>query len=814
VTPLAEGTLVDLLDAAPDAMLAIDEAGLIVMVNAQAERLFGYRRTELIGRPVELLVPIADPKFRPSATGLEMPGRRQDGSEFSASISVSTMATDDGLLISATIRDATERIEAEAERERLEAEAEADRVKAESEKAEAERVRFKAESEKAKAERVRLKAEADLVKAKSEKAEAERVRFKAEVERVKAESEKAEAERVRLKAEAERVRVKLAAIASQLASAETLSKSEQRFRHAFESNVAGMLFVDEKYKVFAVNGAFCQMIGRTRKEIIDRGMEPFTHPEDLGIAEETYRRLVTREVDRVSYVKRLLHKDGRVISVEVSKTVARDASGGTRYFVISVRDSTEERALNAQLVQQTLHDSLTGLANRLLFDDRLRQAHARAARRGERGAVMLLDIDDFKDVNDSLGHLAGDQVLITLARRLENVTRVGDTLSRFGGDEFLYLAEGLTSEAKAQVVAKRLLGVLDEPFPLAGSSLELHASVGVTVFDGITDDCAELFQEADVALYEAKRLGKGRHLLYTPAMRQKAVSRFALIQELGHALHSGELSMHYQPIVELGSAKVEPTATGIVGFEALMRWQHPERGEVPPDVFIPLAEQSDLICQLGSFALDNAMTEASSWGPIGTSASLPYVTVNLSTRQFHDPDLISTIKALLAINGLAPERLILEITESGVLADVVGATRVIQHLDRLGVNIALDDFGTGYSSLSYLALLRPSIIKIDRSFINPSKASTRNDTLLEAIVSLGQKLNITVLAEGIETQIQLERLRQLGCELGQGYLFSPAVPACEVAAMLGQKSRSGLQRLAPTAAEPPPARNRTRASQP
>jgi len=514
VTPLAEGTLVDLLDAAPDAMLAIDEAGLIVLVNAQAERLFGYRREELIGRPVELLVPIADPKFRPSATGLEMPGRRQDGSEFSASISVSTMATDDGLLISATIRDATERIEAEAERERLEAEAEADRVKAES--------------------------------------------------------EKAEAERVRLKAEAERVRAKLAAIAPHLASAETLSKSEQRFRHAFESNVAGMLFVDEKYKVFAVNGAFCQMIGRTRKEIIDRGMEPFTHPEDLGIAEETYRRLVTREVDRVSYVKRLLHKDGRVISVEVSKTVARDASGGTRYFVISVRDSTEERALNAQLVQQTLHDSLTGLANRLLFDDRLRQAHARAARRGERGAVMLLDIDDFKDVNDSLGHLAGDQVLITLARRLENVTRVGDTLSRFGGDEFLYLAEGLTSEAKAQVVAKRLLGVLDEPFPLAGSSLELHASVGVTVFDGITDDCAELFQEADVALYEAKRLGKGRHLLYTPAMRQKAVSRFALIQELGHALHSGELSMHYQPIVELGSAKVEPTATGIVGFEALM----------------------------------------------------------------------------------------------------------------------------------------------------------------------------------------------------------------------------------------------------
>ncbi|MGD0218903.1 MAG: EAL domain-containing protein [Acidimicrobiales bacterium] len=312
------------------------------------------------------------------------------------------------------------------------------------------------------------------------------------------------------------------------------------------------------------------------------------------------------------------------------------------------------------------------------------------------------------------------------------------------------------------------------------------------------------FQDADVALYEAKRLGKGRQLLYTPAMRQRAVSRFALAQELDHSLHSGELSMHYQPIVKLSSARVELTTKGIVGFEALTRWQHPERGQVPPDVFIPLAEQSDLIFQLGSFALKNAIIDASSWGPIGASATLPYVTVNLSARQFHDPDLMSMIKSLLATNGVAPERLILEITESVVLADVVGAKSVIQHLDRLGVTIALDDFGTGYSSLSYLALLRPCIIKIDRSFVSPSAASARNDTLLEAIVSLGQKLNMTVLAEGIETQAQLELLRHLGCELGQGYLFSPAVPACEVAAMLGQTSRRRPQRLAPTAADPPP----------
>jgi EAL domain-containing protein (putative c-di-GMP-specific phosphodiesterase class I) len=230
-----------------------------------------------------------------------------------------------------------------------------------------------------------------------------------------------------------------------------------------------------------------------------------------------------------------------------------------------------------------------------------------------------------------------------------------------------------------------------------------------------------------------------------------------------------------------------------------MRWQHPERGQVPPDVFIPLAEQSDLIFELGSRALREAVTEARTWEGTGTRRSWPYVTVNLSARQFHDPDLVSMIEGTLTASGLEPRRLLLEITESVALADVVGTTSVIERLDRLGVAIALDDFGTGYSSLSYLALLRPQIIKIDRSFVSPSKASTRNDTLLEAIVSLGQKLDMTVLAEGIETPAQLQQLRRLGCELGQGYLFSPAVPAREVATMLGRRShRRGQRPVLPT----------------
>ena len=599
-------------------------------------------------------------------------------------------------------------------------------------------------------------------------------------------------------------RAELRVIANELAGAEALANSEQRFRLAFENNMAGMIFVDGEDRVLAVNDSFCKMVGRSREEIVDKGASPFTHPKGHRITKEVHGRLASGEADQVSYVDRYAHKDGRTILVEVSKSRARDAAGATLYFLISVRDVTQERALSAQLSHQALHDSLTGLANRVLFEDRLSQTNARTARRGGWNAVLMLDLDNFKAVNDTLGHHVGDLLLVALARRLEEVTRSSDTLCRLGGDEFLYLAEGLTSPAQAEEVAERLLGVVAEPFSLAGTLVEQHASIGVVVWEGTSKDSTELLQNADVAMYEAKRQGEGRHVVFTPAMYEDADNRFALTRELGHSLQSGEISMHYQPIVDLATSEV-------VGFEALMRWEHPERGQVPPGVFIPLAEQSDLIFELGSFALREAVSEASSWERTSVQTSQLFVTVNLSARQFHDPDLLSIVEGALAESGLAPERLVLEITESVALVDVVWTTSVIEHLARLGAAIALDDFGTGYSSLSYLALLHPMIIKIDRSFVSPSHESAYNDTVLEAIVSLGQKLNMTVLAEGIETEGQLEHLRALGCEVGQGYLFSPAVPAVEVAALLGWKSRRRGRRLALlTAAGPPLARNGAR----
>jgi diguanylate cyclase (GGDEF)-like protein/PAS domain S-box-containing protein len=567
-------------------------------------------------------------------------------------------------------------------------------------------------------------------------------------------------------------------VAVETAAAEALAQSEQRFRLAFEGNMAPMVFSDRNGLFLAVNDAFCRMSGRTKEELIGNDSKHFTYPEDVGITEDVYRRINSGETDQVRYGKRFLHKNGRIVIAEVSISPARDETGTAKYYVSSVRDITEERALAAQLSFQALHDPLTGLANRALFDDRLNQAHARITRQGGNGAVLLIDLDDFKGVNDVYGHLVGDELLISIARRFEQVTRTSDTLCRFGGDEFLYLAEGLTSPAEAEHIARRLLDALDEPFLISDVHIEQRASTGIVIWDGTNANIVELVQNADAAMYEAKRQGDGHLVVFTSDMRHEAASRFALVQDLRQAIAANQLTMHYQPIIDL-------TSTQVVGFEALMRWSHPEHGWVPPDVFIPLAEKSDLILELGTFAIREAVTAASSWEPSGERASSPYVTVNLSARQFHDPGLVSMIERELTRSGLEPERLILEVTEGVALIDITETMNVMDQLNRLKVGMALDDFGTGYSSLSYLAALKPKIIKIDQSFVRPQHDRLRSDTLLEAIVTLGNKLDMIVLAEGIETAAQLERLHNLDCDLGQGFLWSPAVPVEEVTNMLG-----------------------------
>lgn len=565
---------------------------------------------------------------------------------------------------------------------------------------------------------------------------------------------------------------------AQRAAEQARIEAEQHFRLAFEDNMAPMVFTDLQDCIIAANDAFCSMIGRTRSELIGFDSKPFTYPDDVGITEASHSRFLQDEIPQVRYVKRYLHRDGRMIIVEVSKSPARDRAGKTMYFIISERDITEERMLTAQLSHQALHDPMTGLANRALLDDRLAQAHSRILRQGGHGALFLLDLDDFKGVNDTYGHLVGDQLLEGVARRLEGVTRATDTLSRFGGDEFLYLAEGISGPEEAELIAQRFLRSFDEHFDIGGLNLEQRASLGVVVWDSSNANVSDVLRDADVALYEAKRLGKGRHFVYVPGMHHQVVDRFSIVQELRQAVTSGELAMHYQPIVRLSTNEV-------VGFEALMRWHHAERGWVPPSDFIPLAEKSGLILDLGAFALHESIMAASEWGRSKDSLSEPYVSVNLSARQFHDPGLLDLVKRELDVCALPADRLILEITEGVALLEIADTMKMIDQLTALGIGVALDDFGTGFSSLSYLALLNPMIIKIDQTFVRPTTITKHSDRLLETIVSLGHNLGMTMLAEGIETPDQLETLRELHCSLGQGFLYSRAVPFAEAASMVG-----------------------------
>lgn len=559
------------------------------------------------------------------------------------------------------------------------------------------------------------------------------------------------------------------AVTAQREAERDRGEMERRFLLAFQHSMAPMVFKDLDNRVIEVNDAYCDFIGRDRERLIGSTLQEFAHPDDVAMSAVLHRRLLDGEVDRARYTKRFVHADGHIIIAEISKAGARDEHGDLLYFVASVRDMTEERALTTQLTHQALHDPLTGLANRALFDDRLAQAHARSQRLGHMDAVFLLDLDDFKGINDAHGHMVGDELLIAVAHRLRGASRESDTLCRFGGDEFLYLAEGLTSAREAQGIAARLLASLDEPFELAQHHVDQHASMGVAIWDSTSCDINELIQKADVALYEAKRQGRRRLAFFTPDLQQEAMNRFTIVQELRQALQHGDLTMHYQPIVDLHS--MSP-----VGFEALMRWQHPERGFIAPNVFIPLAESSDLIFELGAMALRDSLAALAGW--IGASVGQPpFVAVNFSARQFREPGMVSLIARALEESGVAPDRLMIEITESVTLLDTSETLEVIDELRALGVGIALDDFGTGYSSLSYLSRLNPSIIKIDKSFVAPAHEDTRDDALLEIIVALGNKVHMTMLAEGIESGAQLRRLRELGCDLGQGYVFSPAVPA-------------------------------------
>jgi diguanylate cyclase (GGDEF)-like protein/PAS domain S-box-containing protein len=470
------------------------------------------------------------------------------------------------------------------------------------------------------------------------------------------------------------------------------------------------------------------------------------------------------------------------VGVLVAGTRERRAFGPAELHFVQamanvIGSAIQRRQAEDVVRHHSLHDALTGLPNRTLLADRLEQAVVAARREARMVGLLVLDLDDFKDINDGLGHDAGDLVLKALAERLGTALREGDTIARLGGDEFAVLVASLHSPEEAELVAGKVLGVLERPVELDGLPLHLRASIGIAVAPLHGNDMGGLLRSADVAMYRAKRSGSG-HAVYDCTADASSLRYLAAVGELRRAIEEEQLTLHFQPVLSLGSGKV-------TGVEALVRWRHPVHGVLPPQVFIPLAERTGLVTPLTGRVLALALPQIRRWREAGRDFN---VAVNLSPRTLHDPELLPTVTGMLAEHDVTPDRLVFEITESAVMADAETATRSMARLDALGVALAIDDFGTGYSSLAYLQRLPVDALKIDRSFVHDVAAKERRaEVIVRSVVELAHSLDLGVVAEGTESEGILERVRVLGCDYAQGDHICPALPPAELTAWLDER---------------------------
>jgi len=462
------------------------------------------------------------------------------------------------------------------------------------------------------------------------------------------------------------------------------------------------------------------------------------------------------------------------------------------------RDIAERKHTEAKLLHNAYHDALTGLPNRLLLADHLRLAIERAKRHPDHSfALVFLDLDRFKYINDSLGHAAGDELLVQIARRLEGALRPTDTVARLGGDEFALLLDGLEDEGDAIRVAERVQEELTSPFNLGGHEVFTTASVGITLSAPGYEHPEGVLRDADTAMYRAKENGKARYELFDSVMHARAVERLRLENDLRRAVERGEFEVYYQPIVSLDSDRV-------AGFEALVRWEHPERGLVQPTEFIPVAEETGMIVEIGQWVLRESCRQMREWQRLSFDNRLLTISVNLSSKQFLQPNLIARVRQTLHETDLDPRCLKLEITESIMMENAEEASEMLVQLRGLGVQLSIDDFGTGYSSLSYLHRFPVNTLKIDRSFVTRMGDAGENSEIVRTILTLASNLGMEVIAEGVETRGQLAQLKAMKCPYGQGFLFSRPVDAAGAAALLrlgDSRQHSRVERPRPEEAE-------------
>ncbi|MCA1591083.1 MAG: EAL domain-containing protein [Acidobacteria bacterium] len=548
-----------------------------------------------------------------------------------------------------------------------------------------------------------------------------------------------------------------------------LNDSSERFRSAFDYAAIGMALVSSEGRWLQVNHSLCQILGYSEPELLVTDFLTVTHPDDLPAALSNISQLLKGKVPTSQMEKRYIHKHGHEVWVHWSVSLVRDAYTKAVHFIFQIQDITDRKLAEQQLHHDAFHDALTALPNRALFMDHLKLSIARSQRNDKlMYAVLYLDLDRFKIINDSLGHTIGDQLLVGIADRLKKNLRPGDTVARLGGDEFVILIEDIVEEKEAIQVAERIQNELSTPFTLSGREVFTTVSMGIAPSTTGYERAEDILRDADTAMYRAKSLGKARYEIFDKAMHARAINLLQLETDMRRALERQEFFVHYQPIVALQDFNLR-------GFEALVRWQHPERGFISPMDFIPVAEETGMIAPLGEFVLREACRQMQKWQVIFPSDPPMFMSVNLSSKQFSQSDIISTVDQVLKETGLNPHSLKLEITESVVMENIETATEMLRELRDLGVKLSIDDFGTGYSSLSYLHRFPIDTLKIDRSFVTRMVENNENTEIVRTIVVLAQNLGMDVVAEGVETNEQLALLRKLGCENGQGYFFSKPV---------------------------------------
>jgi diguanylate cyclase (GGDEF)-like protein/PAS domain S-box-containing protein len=547
-----------------------------------------------------------------------------------------------------------------------------------------------------------------------------------------------------------------------------LREAEERFRRSFADAAIGMALVGTDGRWLRVNRSLCEIVGYPEEELVGKTFQDITHPDDLEIGLVELRRLLAGEIRTNRIEKRYLRKDGQVVWVLLTISLVRDEGDEPLYFVTQVQDVTGRKRMEERLRRQALHDALTGLPNRQLFVDRLGQALRRTRRQGNLVAVLFMDLDEFKVVNDSLGHEAGDLLLTVVAQRLQRYLRPEDTLARFGGDEFVVLIDDVHDPAEAVQVAERITEELRRPFILTGRELYVAVSIGISIGHARTHDPDSLLREADTAMYRVKGEGGG-YTVFDPSMYERALGRLEVELDLRRAIEREELVVHYQPIVNLQTGK-------LWGVEALVRWDHPERGLLNPGEFVPVAEESGLVVPMGELVLDEACHRAAEWQREFPRTPPLAMSVNLSGRQLRHPNLHEVIGQALNESGLPASSLGLDITETVYIGALDANTAALDRLKALGIRISLDDFGSGYSSLSYLKRLPADILKIDKSFTKGFGVEVEDTAIVQTVVDLAHILGMEVVAEGVEIEEQETLLKEMGCDFAQGYFFSRPLP--------------------------------------